>query len=273
MLHRRFAVHKEIHRDGITTKPVLKRSRATVPPHMRAETTPLRQRLGKFAVATGVFATILGGWAWAKPLITYRLPLPDVVNTPGDDCVVWLVGSSSIHNWRSVSHDLPGWRLHNRGIGGALLDQIDSRLRATDSVTPPVAIIAYAGENDIQAGATGTQAAEAMARVFRHARFAWPKTPFFVIALKPSPVRWHQRPEQLKYNARASTLAQRQPGVTYLPAGDALMKDGRPDPTLFVDGVHMNDRGYGVWSQSVRAGFEAAMPAAIRRACARRTAG
>ena len=82
-----------------------------------------------------------------------------------------------------------------------------------------------------------------------------------------------QRGEQLKYNALAADFARRRHGVTFLPAGAALMKDGVPDPTLFVDGVHMSDRGYRVWSKAVRQGLETAMPATLRTRCAARTAG
>lgn len=240
---------------------------------MIARSTSLLHTLGKLTIAIGVFVAIVGGWAWAGPLITRRLPLPDRAATDDADCAVWFVGSSSIRHWASLPRDMPGWRHHNRGIDGALLDEIDSRLLATRGSVAPVAIVAYAGENDINAGASGAAAAEAMMRLARHARSSWPQAPLFIIGLKPSPVRWDQRPRQLAYNDRIRDFARTHPGVTYLPAGAALMAGGRPDPTLFVDGVHMNDRGYALWSRDVRRGFEAALSSSLRAACAAAIAG
>jgi len=214
----------------------------------------VRDQLSKLAVAAATFVAVVGGWSYAAPLVVARMPLPDrLADGSVGNCPVWFVGSSSIERWSSMARDVPGWQLHNRGIGGALMSQISSRLRATDNGAAPAAIVFYAGENDINAGASGEEAASMMLRLVGDAKARWPRTRVFVVGLKPSPERWSQRPEQLRYNRLVASAARGRGEPTFIAAGAPLLAGNLPDRALFVgDGVHLNDRGYSLWSGDIR---------------------
>ncbi len=187
------------------------------------------------------------------------MPLPDTVY-PSSGCPIWFVGSSSIERWRTIDRDIPGWQVHRRGVGGALIDQIAARLSATASHPAPRAIVLYAGDNDIHGGASGRIAAGAMLRVVLEAQYRWPDILIVVLGLKPSPNRWNERAEQLRYNRILMQFAATRKGLFVLPHYAGLLRDGVPDPALFVDGVHMNDEGYRRWSQGVRDIIAARLP-------------
>ena len=70
---------------------------------------------------------------------------------------VLFIGSSSIRFWESLAQDFPGIPVINRGFGGSALP--DSTYYADRIVWPykPNLIVMYAGDNDINDGATPEQ--------------------------------------------------------------------------------------------------------------------
>ncbi|RYY44718.1 MAG: hypothetical protein EOP59_05715 [Sphingomonadales bacterium] len=228
---------------------------------------PLRT-LGKLAFGVVVFAAILVGWSYFRPKVINRLQLPDSV-AAGDatGCALWFVGSSSIAKWETLERDFPGWQTHRRGIDGARIDDIEARILVTDSTVKPAGLVFYAGENDIANGASGAEAAAAMLGMIDKVRTRLPTVPVFVIGIKPSPERWPQRNEQLRYNTIVSRSAQRLANVTLVPTGATLMREGVPIPALYTDGVHLSAEGYSLWAQDIQRELERAMPRDRIAAC------
>jgi hypothetical protein len=68
----------------------------------------------KLLIAVVAFATVLGGWIGGRFLITMHTPLPDAGGQQGR-CVIWFVGSSSIHRWTTLAADIAPWITHNCG--------------------------------------------------------------------------------------------------------------------------------------------------------------
>ena len=210
---------------------------------------------GKRLVAVAVFVTTLMAWAWAEPMIANRTPLPGGGATTGD-CAIWFIGSSTVAQWRSVHSDMAPWIAYGRGVDGAELDQLTQRLAIDPPAPAPLAVVIYAGENDIANGASARVAAQGVKQLVAMVRARMPRTHIFVVATKPSPARWVFRAEQRRFDATMRGWR----AAVFIDVADTLLVDGHPGAFYKPDAIHLNATGYARWGRRVRARVEEALP-------------
>lgn len=176
----------------------------------------------------------------------------DRSNPPPANAVLF-IGSSSIRMWSTLAQDFPGYRVINRGFGGSDLD--DSTAFADRIVTPyhPVAIVMYAGDNDLQNGDTPEQVRDDFAAFVAKVRQDQPQVPIAFISIKPSIARLALLPNIRKANQLIRTWSMTQKNVAFLDVAPAMLDaQGQPKPGLFrEDGLHMNASGYALWLAQV----------------------
>lgn len=167
---------------------------------------------------------------------------------------VLFVGSSSIRLWSSLASDFPGRAVINRGFGGSRIP--DATYYADRLVAPyhPRAIVLYAGDNDLAEGCTPERVRDAFAAFVRRARSLDAGVPIAFIAIKPSVARQRLLPQIHRANALIRVYARGQAGVSYLDVFTPMLgPHGQPQPQWFgADGLHMNRRGYRLWTELVR---------------------
>ncbi|UGB38065.1 SGNH/GDSL hydrolase family protein [Frateuria soli] len=167
---------------------------------------------------------------------------------------VLFVGSSSIRLWSSLTTDFPGRAVINRGFGGSRIP--DATYYADRLVAPyhPRAIVLYAGDNDLAEGCTPEQVRDAFAAFVRRARSLDAGVPIAFIAIKPSMARKRLLPQIRRANALVRKYARARPGISYLDVFTPMLgPDGQPQPEWFgADGLHMNRKGYRLWTGLVR---------------------
>lgn len=167
---------------------------------------------------------------------------------------VLFVGSSSIRLWGSLAEDFPGRPVINRGFGGSRI--ADATYYADRLVAPyhPRAIVLYAGDNDLAEGCTPEQVRDAFAAFVQRARSLDAGVPIAFIAIKPSMARKNLLAQIRQANALVRRYAQSEAGVTYLELFTPMLgRDGQPQAAWFgPDGLHMNRRGYALWTGIVR---------------------
>lgn len=222
--------------------------------------------LAKLLFALAVFVTAIVGYMLVEPALRLRRPLPGAASGEGP-CRVWLVGSSSIYRWKDAGSAMEPWLVQNRGIGGALLDELQRRSVAEEVSAAPAALLFYAGENDIAAGASPEAAAASLINLIDGQTKRMPNTTMLAVGLKPSPARWQQRYAQLRFNKLIGDAATTRRTLVYLPAAEALIVNGRPGPFFEKDGIHLNETGYRIWGGSIRVAFEQAMPRRVVKNC------
>jgi lysophospholipase L1-like esterase len=175
-------------------------------------------------------------------------------STPPPANAVLFVGSSSIRLWASLTADFPEYRLINRGFGGSDLD--DATAFADRIVKPyhPVAIVIYAGDNDLQNGDTPEQVRDDFATFVAKVRQDQPEVPIAFISIKPSVARMNLLSNIERANALIRDWSMAQKGVAFLDVAPAMLDaNGQPKQELFVgDGLHMNPKGYALWVAQVR---------------------
>jgi lysophospholipase L1-like esterase len=163
------------------------------------------------------------------------------------------VGSSSIKLW-DLQTSFPDLKTINRGIRSSqLADAVRHAERIVIPYTPRVVVV-YAGDNDIDGGATSEQVAVQFERFVRTVRAQLPDVRIVFIGIKPSLQRWDVIERIRLANALVRAYASRDDGLAFLDVDQAMLGwDERPRPELFVaDGLHLSPAGYQVWTTLLR---------------------
>lgn len=167
---------------------------------------------------------------------------------------VLFVGSSSIRLWHTLAADFPELPTINRGFGGSEI--ADSLYFAEQLIAPyrPAALVMYAGGNDLAACKAPARLADDFGAFVTQARRWAGAVPFAYLSIKPNLSRRAQLPRIRQANALIRERAD-QHEVDFLDVHTPMLAaDGEADPRWFdADGLHLNSRGYALWTRAVRA--------------------
>lgn len=231
-------------------------------PLQRLDASPL----AKFGLATFIFCAIVGGWLAVQHYRQSTATLPDD-NPRQSACSLWFVGSSSMHRWTSLSQDMAPWVTHNRGINNATFADVLPRFANAADDQRPVAIILYAGENDIANGVPVRTVIRELGHFLDQRSRMMGDVPVLVLSMKPSPTRWSSFRNQQLFNAAAQRLIPHARQAYYADITTPLLKDGRLGDNYRPDGVHMNPAGYHLWAEVVRRRLGEILPPGTLRRC------
>lgn len=177
----------------------------------------------------------------------------DRIHAPARHGVLF-IGSSSIQFWKSLAQDFPGIPVINRGFGGSALP--DSTFYADRIVWPyqPKLIVMYAGDNDINDGATPEQVLASFQKFVARAREGVPGVPIVYISIKPSLARFALWPSMKAANDKIREWASTQKGIRFVDIAPVMFDaQGKPRPELFrPDGLHMQPTGYALWITALK---------------------
>lgn len=167
---------------------------------------------------------------------------------------VLFVGSSSIRLWPGLETAFPDQApVVRRGFGGSQMADTAHWWRELVLPHRPRQIVVYAGENDIAAGRTPKQVAEAFRRFVDHVRRELPDTRITYVSMKPSPSRAGELSAMRKGNALIERFVRSRPGLDYIDVFTPMLDErGRPRESLFMpDRLHMNAEGYALWQSLI----------------------
>lgn len=228
----------------------------------------MQSKLTKWLVAALTFVGIFVAAKFAGLLSPAPTRLPDE-HAGSERCMLWFVGSSSVHRWSTLERDMAPWSAHNRGIEGATLAEIVPLFaKVAPAEGKPVAIILYAGENDIAFGQNYRGVIRDLARFAIVKAQRYPGVPLLVLSMKPSPGRAANFAQQQLYNRAAERLVPQLPDARYVDITKPLLKGGMPRSHYQADGIHMTSGGYAIWADVVRASLKQALPQSVLSACA-----
>jgi lysophospholipase L1-like esterase len=175
--------------------------------------------------------------------------------SPPEPGMVLFVGSSSVRMWSTLAADMAPARVLNRGFGGSKTGEVLDVFERIVAPYEPRAIVYYCGDNDL---GTENRDAEGTAAGFiafeKRARALWPEVEVMYIAIKPSISRWSNWEAMKRANEIVRGYCERTDGATFLDIATPMLgADGKPNPALFMgDGLHVNAKGYEVWTGVVR---------------------
>lgn len=167
---------------------------------------------------------------------------------------ILFVGSSSIRKWDNLTQVFAKYNVLNRGIGGAVTNDITFYLN--DIVFPyhPRQIVLYVGENDLpNEKTTPDSVLNRTIKLYQSIRATLPNTPILYISIKPSPSRAAFKEKAIASNALIKAFLFKEANTKFIDVYSLMLtKDGNLRPELFVeDMLHMNAAGYAIWRKAV----------------------
>jgi lysophospholipase L1-like esterase len=167
---------------------------------------------------------------------------------------ILFTGSSSIRFWNSLEKDMKPLKVLNRGFGGAHISHVIHHF--DDIVKPysPKAIVFFCGTNDLTALKTPEETLNDFKKFLNLVKNEFGTIKVYMIGIKPSVDRLYLDEEERVFNNSISFLAKEDPYLEYINVWDLMLnEDGTRMPDLYVeDGLHMNTKGYEIWTQLVR---------------------
>jgi len=167
---------------------------------------------------------------------------------------ILFVGSSSIRKWDGLQVTFGRYNVLNRGIGGAVINDIIFYLN--DIVFPyqPRQIVIYVGENDVpNAKLTADSILNQTKKLFQLIRAKLPSTPIIYISFKPSPSRDEFQPKASAAVGLIKKFVATEKNAVFADVYSLMLKNGKSRPELFVDDqLHLNAAGYKIWEKAIR---------------------
>lgn len=167
---------------------------------------------------------------------------------------ILFIGSSSIRKWDNLQIAFGKYNVLNRGIGGAVIDDITFYLEDLMFVYQPRQIVIYVGENDIPVeNETPEIILEKTVLLFRSIRAKLPEIPIVYISLKPSPVRDKYKEKCIATNKLIRSFIENENNASFVDVFTPMLKDEKSRPELFLsDMLHMKPEGYQIWEKAVK---------------------
>ncbi len=187
--------------------------------------------------------------AWAEAIAKFEEE--DKKMPPPKQGVLFL-GSSSIRLW-DVKESFPDMLVVNRGFGGSQICDSTHYADRLVNIHEPRIVVFYAGDNDIAGGKSPEQVRDDFREFVEKVRGPQPELPIVFIAIKPSIARWKLADEIKEANQLIKDDLEELGNVTYVDVWPAMLDEqGEPRKELFADdGLHMNEKGYEVWTELV----------------------
>jgi lysophospholipase L1-like esterase len=171
---------------------------------------------------------------------------------PPRECRTVFTGSSSIRFWFTLGDDFPALDPLNRGFGGSeithLIGYFDFLLRQH----APREIIFYAGENDLNAGASPTDVAERFSVFMDMKSERIGDAPVYFLSIKPSYARLGELAAQAEANALIKAQADARDDLIFIDIATPMMEGEVPKQIFISDQLHMNLDGYAIWVEALK---------------------
>jgi len=180
----------------------------------------------------------------------------DKATPPPKDAIV-VTGASSIRRWHpTIKEDLAPLTIIPRGFGGSTMEDALYWIDRVAITYAPRAVVVYEGDNDTgRYQVPPAKIADQFVAIVKKIHAALPKTRVYVIGIKPSVSRWDVWPVSVKANEILKAYADKEDLVEYIDVAKTMLQpDGHVMTDIFVeDNLHLNPKGYKIWSAAVRA--------------------
>lgn len=167
---------------------------------------------------------------------------------------VLFYGSSSIRLWTDLRGDFPDLPVVNRGFGGSTLAECVREMERLVFPVQPRAVVLYAGENDLDQGATAEEVEDHFREFAEKLDDRLGLVPLVFISVKPSPSRAWALPRIRRANELIRAALADWPNARFLDVFPLMLDGaGKVRHEFFSDDwLHMSRRGYQLWTGQVR---------------------
>ncbi|MDX2369118.1 MAG: GDSL-type esterase/lipase family protein [Colwellia sp.] len=170
-----------------------------------------------------------------------------------------ITGSSSIRFWQpNIHNDFTQVEIIARGFGGSNMNDLLYFSEALITQYKPRAVAIYEGDNDIAQGISPELILKKFIALNNKIRLLLPDIRIYFISIKPSIARQSMWSKMVETNQLIQGVCNTLQNCTYIDAASKLLKNGLPKQDVFIrDGLHLNKKGYKLWSEAVVGVIEA----------------
>lgn len=170
---------------------------------------------------------------------------------PPEACRTVFAGSSSIRFWLTLDQDFPALNPLNRGFGGSEISHLIGYFDILLTRHQPREIIFYAGENDINAGASPSEVAARFDAFMRLKTDRLGDAPVYFLSVKPSFARLSERAVQDETNTMIKAYAETRADLFFIDIASPMMDGDVPKQIFISDQLHMSLEGYEIWTSAL----------------------
>jgi lysophospholipase L1-like esterase len=166
-------------------------------------------------------------------------------------------GSSSIRLWVKIEQDLAPLNVINLGFGGSSFDWMSHYYHRVFKDLHAVEVVLYGGDNDISNGSSALKIAHDFLKIKDQIESRYPQATIHGMTIKPSPAREPMLDKIKEANQLLKKAVTEGDKVRQINIFDPMLNDeGKANADLFMaDQLHMNRKGYDIWTQVVRTYF------------------
>lgn len=175
------------------------------------------------------------------------------LSVDNDSSLVVFTGSSSIRFWTEVDSHCKAAKVINTGFGGSQFSDLLYFIDQTVIRFKPSKVFIYEGDNDVAAEKSTADIMKTAKKVVCIIRSDLPEAEIYLIGAKPSPSRWQFKSAYLELNKALKVFCETEQNLTFIDVWNPMINTKqRPDPSLFIlDSLHMNAKGYRLWTQLI----------------------
>lgn len=169
------------------------------------------------------------------------------------DNLVLFYGSSTFTLWHDIEGHFPAYNVANHGFGGATLADCVEYFERLVSPMRPRAVILYAGDNDLDNGATPEAVLACLDAIVTRMRSALPGVPLCFVSIKISRARLHIMHKIAYANRLAERRLRDEQDAAFLDLTGPMTGRGYVAWSDFYseDPLHMNPAGYRVLGKTI----------------------
>lgn len=192
--------------------------------------------------------------SWGNITARQLIALYDRTGYPQNGIV--LMGSSSIQVWTDSEADLGPLNTVNVGIGGTVVESWNPLLDKLIFPFNPQGVVIYIGANDLHNDRTPpAQIMDELQALLIRLHEGLPDSKLYFVSVYSTGAHANMQENDRELNRLVQDFALQQDYLEYIDCATPLLdSEGKIRNDVFLDDlVHLNDTGYQIWSEVIRA--------------------
>ncbi|MEM1259323.1 MAG: GDSL-type esterase/lipase family protein [Bacteroidota bacterium] len=176
----------------------------------------------------------------------------DSLWNPSEETILF-TGSSSIRFWKDLQYRFPEKQVLNSGFGGSQASDLLFHLNDLVLRYQPTKVFIYEGDNDIFAKKRPKAILETTEKIIEKLLQDNPNREVVLISAKPSLSRWNLRQRYKRLNKKMAKYADENTNIAFVDVWTPMLNKRKLKEDIFVgDGLHMNEKGYDIWYNTIK---------------------